>query len=185
MNTFVRSFVTAEFFFWSAWNSIIPIMSIFIIKAIPQTDITTASLLYGVHSLVRVIVELLAGKYEAKSTQNQKIIYVVIGIIICVMAYLLLALVQDMFYIVIAYILIGVGIGISSPSKFALFSRNLDKKKETFEWSFYDSATLIGSATAVIIAGYVVHFLGFQTLFALAACLNLAAAFLYVALIKR
>jgi len=65
--------------------------------------------------------------------------------------------------------LIGVGFGVASPAKYALFTNHIDKEKATSEWSLYDAITLLGIAAATALGGFIASQYGFSTLFILAS----------------
>ena len=67
--------------------------------------------------------------------------------------------------IFIFYGVIGLGLGISSPVKYSLFSTHLDKNKETSEWGIYDASVFMGMAMSATIGGFIAYRYGFSLLF--------------------
>jgi MFS family permease len=184
MNKIVKSFIVSEFFWASAWNAIIPVFSVFAIKAVPGSNISLATTAFGVHVAVRIIVELLFSKYFSNVTSNRaRIMFTLIGIVIVCCGYIGFAFIDNPALSYVFYGLLGLGIGISVPPKMALFSSNLEKGKEAFAWSILDVTSMGGSAVAAVIAGTVIHIYGFQTLFAISAFVNLLSALPYILLI--
>lgn len=183
MNKIVKAFIVSEFFWASAWNAIIPVFSVFAIKAVPGSNISLATTAFGVHVAVRIIVELIFSKYFSKVTSNRsRIMFALIGIIIVCLSYIGFAFISNPWLSYVFYGLLGLGVGINVPPKMSFFSSNLEKGKEAFAWSIYDVTSMGGSAVAAIIAGYIIHDFGFQTLFAISAFVNLLSTLPYILL---
>lgn len=180
MNPVVKAFIISEMFLWSAWNAIIPIFAIFAATQIPGGNTEVAASSYSVHLVVRVIFELISGKYLSKSNEMQKFIAAILGIVLMSAGYVGFALTKNVSSIFLFYGVIGMGLGIASPAKNSLFSSHLDKDKEVTEWSIYDGFVFMGMALAATIGGFVANRYGFAFLFYLVAITNLLSIIPYI-----
>lgn len=183
INPIIRAFITSEFFFWSAWNSITPIFTVFVMKGIDGSNIAIATSAYSFHLVVRIATELLIGKKFPYSKDRVKIFITLLGLVIISIAYIGLAFTRSIQAIFLFFGLIGLGFGIASPAKLSLFSIHLDRKKETYEWSVYDAISMGGMAISAFLAGLIIHEWGFQTMFALAALINFIGILPYLLLL--
>lgn len=172
LNKIVEAFIVSETFFWSAWNFVTPIFAIFVVNNIKGGNIQTAASAFSVSLIARVIFEIITGKYLNNRTDNLKFSLAIFGIVLMSIAYIGFSLSHSLFLLFLFYIIIGIGFGIASPAKYALFTEHIDKDRATTEWSLYDAITLIGIAAATALGGFIASLYGFQFLFLLAAIVN-------------
>lgn len=185
MNSVVKAFIISEIFLWSSWNAIIPIFAIFAANQIPNSNTEIAASSFSCYLIVRVIFELISGRYLSKSREIDKFIISIIGIILMSLGYLGFALTKDVVSLFFFYGVIGMGLGIASPAKNSLFSTHLDKDKEVTEWSLYDSFVFMGMAMSAAIGGFVANRYGFPFLFYLVAITNLLSMIPYILYAKK
>ncbi|MBI2613878.1 MAG: MFS transporter [Candidatus Levybacteria bacterium] len=185
MNGVVKAFIISEIFLWSSWNAIIPIFAIFAATKIPGGSTEIAASSFSCYLIVRVIFELISGRYLSKSKEMKKFIISIAGIILISIGYLGFAMTTSVTSIFIFYSVIGMGLGIATPAKNSLFSMHLDKNKEVTEWSIYDGFVFMGMAMSATIGGFVASSYGFTFLFYLAATTNLLSIIPYLLYAKR
>ncbi len=185
MNSIVKAFIVSEIFLWSSWNAITPIFAIFAANKIPGGNTEIAASAFSTYLIVRVIFELISGRYLAKSKEIQKFIISILGIILISLGYLGFAATGNIISLFFFYGLIGMGLGIASPAKNSLFSMHLDKDKEVTEWSIYDGFVFMGMAMSAAIGGFIANRYGFAFLFYLVATTNLLSIIPYVLYARR
>src|SRR3972149_834034 len=88
MNGVVKAFIISEIFLWSSWNAITPIFAIFAANKIPGGNTEVAAASFSAYLIVRVIFELISGRYLSKSNDMQKFIMSIFGIILMSVGYL-------------------------------------------------------------------------------------------------
>jgi len=181
----VKAFIISETILWSSWNAVMPIFAIFVANKIPGGNTEIAASSFSSYLVSRVIFELFSGRYLLKSSEFKKFVISIIGIIIVSLSYLGFAFTNNIFQIYLFYILIGVGVGIASPAKSCLFSCNLDKNKESIEWSVYDAIVFIGMALSATVGGFVATIYGFGFLFIIVSIMTFVSIFPYVLYIKN
>ncbi len=185
MNSIVKAFIISEIFLWSSWNAIIPIFAIFAATQIQGGNTEIAAASFSCYLITRVIFELISGRYLSKSSEMQKFVVTIIGIILMSAGYLGFAATKNVFSLFFFYGIIGMGLGIASPAKNSLFSMHLDKNKEVTEWSMYDGFVFMGMAMSATIGGFVANRYGFPFLFYLVAITNLLSIIPYILYAKR
>jgi predicted MFS family arabinose efflux permease len=185
MNPVVKAFIVSEIFLWSSWNAIIPIFAIFAANNITGGNTEVAASSFSAHLIVRVIFELISGRYLSKSNDSQKFTMAIIGIILISMGYLGFAVTKNIASIFIFYGVVGMGLGIASPAKNCLFSSHLDKDKEVTEWSIYDGFVFMGMAMSAAIGGFIANRYGFSFLFYTVAITNLISIIPYILYAKK
>ncbi len=172
-NFIVKAFLISETLLWSSWNFVFPIIALFVISRIKGGNVETVAGAYSTYLIARVIAELLSGKFLNGISEVSKLTMIILGMTIVTFAYIGFIFSSNFLMIFGAYVLIGIGLGISSPCKLALFSNHIDKTKASTEWSLYDALPFTGMAIAGIFGGFIATRYGFDLLFLLAAALNL------------
>lgn len=79
----------------------------------------------------------------------------------------------------------GVGLGLSSPAKNALFSIHIEKNKEATDWSISDAVTFGCMALAATLGGFFETLYGFSVLFIIASVINLFGAIPFILFIYK
>jgi predicted MFS family arabinose efflux permease len=185
VNSVVKAFIVSEIFLWSSWNAVIPIFAIFAATKIPGGNTEIAAASFSTYLIVRVVFELISGRFLSKSSDLQKFIMSISGIIFISIGYIGFALAKDVTALFIYYGVIGMGLGIASPAKNCLFSSHLDREKEVAEWSMYDSLVFMGMAMAATVGGFVANRYGFTFLFYIVSVTNLLSIIPYVLYAER
>ncbi len=184
VNSFVKAFIISEGFVWSAWNFMIPIIAIFIANNIPGGTIEIAAMAFSSYLISRVIAELITSKYLSGTDNKYKLKFVLSGLALLSFGYVNFIFSYSILQLFFAYIVAGVGMGITAPAKYSLFSIHLDKGREAFEWSAYDAVTFIGMALSTALGGFIAAQYGFQILFILACIVNVVGAIPYLLYMK-
>lgn len=185
INPIVQSFVVAETLLWSAWNFFFPLVGVFVVTKINGSNLSIVATAYSIYLMARVISELLSARYFVKRGDRIKLVVAICGSLLLGFGYLLFIVANSVAFLFIIYLILGAGLGISSPAKYSLFSIHLDKNKEANEWSFYDAISFAGMAISGIIGGMVASIFGFNVLFLIASFLNLLGIFPYFFLLKK
>lgn len=180
VNSIVKAYIISDSLLWSAWNFVTPIFAIFVVNNINGGNIETASFSFSTYLIARVILELIAGKMLIQTSDKRKMRMAISGMLLMSMAYLGFAFTKEVFYIYFFYIIAGMGLGLASPAKNALFSIHLDKNKEAAEWGISDAITFAGMALTSALGGFIAKMFGFQVLFLLAFTINILATLPYI-----
>ncbi len=185
VNQIVRGYIISESFVWSAWNFVIPILAVFVVNQVKGGSVQTAASAYSIYLITRVVFELICGKILLKTNDQKKYVIALVGITILGFSYLFFSLSQSVSMLLIAYMVAGAGLGLSSPAKNALFSIHIEKNKEATDWSIADAVTFGCMALASALGGFFESIYGFHVLFALAALINFLGAIPFLLFIYK
>ncbi len=180
VNPIIKAYIYSETFLWSGWYLVIPITALFATTNIVGGNIQFAATGFSVYLVTRVVFELISGQYLAKTTDKKKLIVAAIGVVLTSLGLFSFALSNTIVGFFISYAIGGMGMGIGTPAKNALFSIHMDKNLETAEWSIADGVTLIGMAMATALGGFVAAAYGFQVLFIGAGAVTLLGVLPYL-----
>lgn len=180
INPLVKAFMISECFLWSGWNFIAPIFAVFAINNIQGGKIEIAASGYSIHLIARVIFELILGRYLSKATDDKMLKITMLGISIVTLAYIGFIFTNTILLFFFFYAIAGMGLGIASPAKGALFASHLDKNKASIEWGLTDASAFISIALAASLGGFIAGEYGFRVLFIISAILNTISIIPYI-----
>ncbi len=184
ITSLVKAYTVAETLLWSAWNFITPIFGIYVTSLVGGT-VDVAATAYSIYLVSRVIFELVSGRYLVKKAIAYKFLLTILGMAIISLSYVGLAYSQLIIQIYIFYGMIGLGIGLATPAKNALFSSHLTPDNDTSQWSNLDASVFLSMALAAVVGGFIARVYGFETLFLVAAVVNLVGIIPYLIYIKH
>ena len=162
-----------------------PIFAVFVVQKIPDGNVTIAASSFSAYLLVRVLFELISGKYLVGKGEKTKFYMTIIGKIILSFSYLGFGISTAIWHIFAFYAVAGIGIGLASPAKYSLFSTHLDKNKETEEWGVYDASVFAGMAFSAALGGFIAKVYGFNVLFYAATVVSLIGVMPYILYIRH
>jgi len=178
-NIFVKAVITSETIFWSSQNLFAPIFAIFVANEISGGNIETAATAISMYWVVRILLELFSTIFFNKPKETTRLALVIIGFIITGIAQFFFIKADSILSIYIIYSAIGIGIGLASPQRNALFSSHIDKDQETTEWGAYDVIVFIGIALSTTLGGFIATQYGFKSLFLVSGILCLVSVIPY------
>ncbi|CAN5211220.1 hypothetical protein BH09PAT1_BH09PAT1_7700 [soil metagenome] len=185
LNKIIRAYIISESLVWSAWNFVIPILAVFVVDHIKGGSIQTAASAYSIYLISRVIFELICGRILMRTSDRRKYILAAIGIVTLSLAYICFSFSTSVSTLILGYTIAGIGLGLSSPAKNALFSIHLDKNKEASDWSISDAITFGCMALASSLGGFLASIYGFNVLFIVAAVINILGAIPFILFIYK
>lgn len=184
VNPIVRAFIISEAFFWSGWNLINPIFAVFVADQVCGGSVEAAGFAVTTYLISRIIFELITAKVLAEASDQKRFVFSLTGIILIGIVYFIFSFAETIGLVIGLQLLSGVGFGIASPAKYALFSEHLDKGKESTEWGIYDAITLSGMALTAMLGGFIAQNNGFSTLFRFSAIMIMLGAFPFILFVK-
>jgi DHA1 family quinolone resistance protein-like MFS transporter len=161
----------SDIFVLTGFGLIAPILAIFIKENLVGGTIFSAGLATTIFVITKSMVQLPFSKYVDK--HDDKLKWLIIGLFITSTVPFLYIFATNIKMIYIAQIIYGVGSGLAFPTWLGLWSRNLDKKQESFEWSLYSTLVGLGTAVTAAIGGAIAQFIGFNTTFIIVGILSI------------
>ncbi|MBI2671952.1 MFS transporter [Candidatus Woesearchaeota archaeon] len=182
MNRTIKLLMISDVFVVTGFGLIDPILAIFIKENLIGGTVFTASLASTIFLLVKSMVQLPFSKYIDKESDKTK--WVILGSIFISIVPFIYIYSSHIKMIYLAQILYGIGAGLSFPTWLGLWSTNLDKKNESFEWSLYSTLVSLGVAVAAAIGGAIAQFIGFTYTFMFVGLMSFIGSFILLGLEK-
>jgi MFS family permease len=164
MHKAIKILLLSSLFFNISAGAFGPIYAIFVEKI--GGDLLTASTSWAIYSGVIGVLTIVFGKFETKWNQRKLI---VLGYALEAFINLGYIFIRTPFHLVMLQAALGVVIAFHNPAWDSIFSKSIDKGKETEDWGYWEGSTRIIAGIGAIIGGAIVTVFGFRTLFLLMA----------------
>jgi len=149
----------------TGFGLIAPIFAIFLKDNLVGGSILSAGIASAIFLITKCIVQLPFSKYIDK--QEKKIRWLLIGTIIISIVPIMYVFADHIYWIYISEFIYGVGAGIEYPVWMSIWTRNLDKRREGFQWSVYSTSVSLIVGLAGLIGAVLVTSIGFTFTFLL------------------
>lgn len=177
LNRVVKVLILADFALLAGFGFILPVFAIFITEHIHGGDVRVAGLAATAYWITLSFVLVPFGKYLDRNHGEKDDLYFIIGgNILGALSVTGLIFASLPWHIYLLQGVYAVGMGMNIPGYTAIFTRHIDKGKEAFSWSTRAALVGVGAGIAGALGGTIVHYFGFQVLFAGAAILLLVSA---------
>lgn len=186
INKFIIFLISLNMFGEMVQGFVAPVLAIFARDHLAGGTLATAGVAIGIFWITKSILQIFVGRYlDAVGGEKNEFLALLIGnTIIALVPFLYLGVTTTSdLYLVQG--LLGIGGALAVPPWFVLFSRHIDKNKETLEWSINSTVSFgIGAGVSGIIGGQIVEALGFSQLFVIAGLAGIVSIFLTMPLYK-
>lgn len=183
MNRTVKLLMLSDIFLITGFGLMGPILAIFIKEGIVGGSIFAVGLASTVHIIVKSAVQLPFSRYV--DSHKDKLKWLIIGTFaMCTVPFIYMSA-THISHIFLAQIILGISGGLAFPTWLGLWSRNLDKKHESFEWSLYSTLTGLGTAATAAIGAAIAQYFNFRVTFIFTGILALIGATILFSLEKK
>ena len=183
MNRTIKYLMVSDVLALTGFGLIDPILAIFIKENLVGGTIFAAGLASMLFMITKSAVQLPFSKYV--DTHDDKIKWLIVGSLLISAVPFIYIFARSVYHIYMAQVFFGVGSGLAFPTWLGLWSTNLDKKKESFEWSLYSTFAGLGTAATAAIGAAIAEFIGFSYTFALVGLMSLAGCGILFMLEKK
>ena len=177
----IKAILTASFFYNFAAGLFGPIYAIYVENI--GGDILTAGAASSLFSFVIGILVLLFGLLEDNKLNKKAML--IIGYLIIAFGNIGYLFVSNTAHLFIIQIVNGVGLAVIIPSLDGIYSKNIDRGKESSEWAYWEGGTRIIYAAAALAGGFIASAYGFNALFIIMAGCAFASSFACAAFINK
>jgi MFS family permease len=171
MNRTMKMLMLSDIFVLTGFGLIQPILAIFINGGVAGGTLLTAGLASALFMLTKSLVQLPFGRYI--DGHDRKMRWLIIGTLLMALVPIIYVTARSVSQVYLAEVIYGLGSGMAYPTWLGIWSSNLDKGKESFQWSVYSTSTGIGTAATGAAGAAISSLLGFTATFLLAGLLCL------------
>ncbi|MEK6885756.1 MAG: MFS transporter [Nanoarchaeota archaeon] len=183
LNKIVKYLVYSDLVFYSGWGLISPIFAIFLLDSIIGGTAFVVGMAAGINLIVR---SLLRVPFGVMADRSQRISFHLMfwGLLIAAFVPIGYLYASLPWHVYILQIILGASLAMSTAGWTTLFSRHMDKGKESTEWGIDAVAVGLGPGIAGILGGAAVTLLGFNSVFIGVAILGLIGVLLLLVIKK-
>ncbi len=171
MNRTIKLLMLSDIFVLTGFGLIEPILAIFIKENLVGGTILAAGLASTIFLVTKCLVQLPFSRYVDQ--QENKVKWLVVGASLVTLVPFIYIFANHVYFIYAAQFLMGIGSGLVYPTWLGLWSTNLDKQHQSFEWSLYSTLTGLGTAATAAIGAAIAEYIGFIYTFALVGIMSL------------
>ena len=172
LNRIARYLIWSDLVFYSAWGLISPIFAVFILDIIQGGNALVVGFSAGINLIIRSLLRIPFGVYADK---NSKLAY---GFMFWGLLFSAIVPIGFIFsslpiHIYLLQAFLGAMLAMSTAGWTSLFSRHLDKGKESTEWGVDAVAVGLGPGITSILGGIAVTYFSFNYVFFIVALAGL------------
>lgn len=169
VNKVVMTMVYADFLLISASGFLSPISAVYITTQIAGATLATVGFVTTLFWVVKSAVQIPVSAYaDAQRGERDDFQFMIVGCIISsVVPLLYYFYVREVWQLFAVETLNGVGYALQVPTWLAIFTRHIDRHRESSEWTIHSNAIGLGFAAAAAVGGVLADRFGFRVLFLL------------------
>ena len=184
-NKIIRTLIITDFFIYSGWGLIMPVLAVFIIDSIEGGDAGVVGMAIGIYWVAKSILQIPIGKYlDRNRGEKDDYWFMVIGTFLASLTPLLFLVSSEPWHIYGLQIVHALGMAMAIPSWGGIFTRHIDRGREAETWGLESSSLGIGVGIAGIIGGFVAKSIGFTYLFVIVSVFGLLGSALLLVIRK-
>ncbi len=185
-NKIVKYLILSDLVFWTGWGLATPVFAVFIVEKIQGGNVLVVGIASAIFWLVKSLIMIPIGIFlDKKPSEKDDYLVLLAGLFIASFVpfgYIFATLPWHIYILQAAY---GFSLALAFPGWLAIFSRHLDKGKESTQWSMESTAIGLGMGVAGGLGGWLVMHFGFNVVFASAGVIGLIGAIIALALRKE
>jgi MFS family permease len=167
INRVIRVLIYSDVFLLTGMGFVAPIFAIYLTENIKGGNVEVAGFAAAVYWIVNSLVIIPIGKFLDKNHgEKDDLWFVILGNVLAalsVFGYFYAALPWHIYFLQGLY---GLGMAMNMAGYTAIFTRHIDKEKESYEWSTRGAWVGMGGGAAGAIGGWAAYRFGFDFLFA-------------------
>ncbi|MBN2252179.1 MAG: MFS transporter [Kosmotogaceae bacterium] len=182
MNRIIKLLLISDIFVLTGFGLMQPILAIFIKDELIGGSIFSAGIASMIFIVAKSAVQLPFSRYVDRRNRVFEVRGIILGTLMISIVPFIYIFSNHIKFIYLAQTLYGIGAGLAYPAWFDMWTRNLDKKNRSYEWSLYSTMTGLGTGAAAIIGATVAEFLGFTYTFLMVGCMSLIGCIILIRL---
>ncbi len=174
---FIKRFIIADTALFAGWGFVDPIFSIFIIKEIAGASLVTVGIATSIYWILKSIIQVPIAVYLDKTDGERDDFYALVAALILVgFSAISISLATRVWHVYLIQVLKAAGFGMYVASWPAIFSRHLDKKHTSLDWSLDSTSVGLAIGFTGLLSGVVVTWWGYSAVFILAGIFSFISA---------
>jgi DHA1 family quinolone resistance protein-like MFS transporter len=184
MNRTMKLLLLSDLFVLTGFGLIQPILAIYINDGgVTGGSMLSAGMASALFLFIKSLVQLPFGHYVDRQSDKSK--WLILGTLLMAAVPIIYLSANSIYHIYLAEAVYGLGSGLAYPTWLGLWSANLDKGKEGFQWSVYSTSTGLGTAATGAAGAALASQVGFAATFVSAGLLCLLGCLALIIMERR
>lgn len=170
INPVIRLFIVSDFFVVGGIGLITPIFALFITDFISGATIETVGIATAIYLITRSVgqmpVGILIDHWRGQKDDMAILLGGTFGFALIFLSYIFIDSVAELYLVQFLYGLVAAAV---LPTWYAIFTRSIDKGREGFEWSAYQTLADLSAAFTATIGSMIAASYGFTVVFIIMA----------------
>ncbi len=182
-NKIVKTLILSDIAFWTGWGLLSPVFAIFILDKIVGGSALVVGLASFVLLITKSILRIPIGKaLDNKVSEKDDYLVMVLGLFIASLVPFGFIFSYLPWHIYLLEAIHGAGLALAFAGWLAIFSRHIDKGRESTEWGVSETTLGIGMGVAGALGGFLVTKFGFNLVFSFVGILGVIGVILLLGL---
>jgi len=183
INKVIKCLVLSDLVFWAGWGLVTPIFAIFIVNNIEGGSILVVGIASAIYSILMAILRIPFGMYlDKRPGEKDDFWFLTLGLFTAALTPFGFIFSTTPLQIYLLQSIHAIGMAMSLSAWPAIFTRHLDKGKESTEWGLDATAIGLGGGIFEAIGGWAVTQFGFNLVFIAVGVLGIIGAMILIAL---
>jgi len=179
INRIVKYLILSDLAFYAGWGLISPIFAIFIVEKIVGGNVLVAGLSSAVYLILIALLRVPMGIFlDSKPGERDDYWFLTVGLFIAALIPFGFIFSRFPWHIYLLQAIHAIGMAMSLSAWPAIFTRHIDKGKESTEWGLDATSVSLGAGISGAIGGWAVTKFGFNPVFIAVGIIGLIGAFL-------
>ena len=186
LNKVAKYLIYSDLVFYTGWGLISPIFAIFILKNIAGGTAFVVGLSSAINLIIRSIVRIPFGIASDKDkTQKTAFWFMFLGLLVAAIIPLFYIIAKSPMHIYILQAILGTSLAMSTAGWACIFTKHMDKGKESTEWGIDAVAVGVGPGIAGAVGGFLVTYFSFSLVFIAVSIMGILGTLLLLAVRKN
>ena len=186
MNKVLKILIISDLLILSGFGLSDPIFAIFLKDNLVGGSIAAVGIAAAIFLLIKALFQVPIARWTDKEKGSRRELSTMLfGSILITIVPIIYIFADSIFHVYIAQAIYGFGTALACPGWYVLFTRFLDRNKEGYEWSLYETLTALGAAVTAAIGGFIAERLGFDLLFIIVAIFSFFGSALLILLFRQ
>jgi MFS family permease len=186
LNNVVKCLIAFDTSIVAAGALIAPIFAIFVVNNIVGGSAAVVGFATSIYMVSFSIARLTSAYYvDKKLSERGRVALSVVGVLMVGTSFLLCVAASRLWHVYALQALNGIGTALRYSPIMSLFTRYIDKGRESFEWGLYAVSTSLGQAFAASVGGALVDEFGFEAVFVITGGTIMVSSIISLALYRE
>jgi MFS family permease len=182
MNKVIKFLLLGDTVIFTGLGLSAPILAIFIADYIVEGSILMAGIASALYFVIKAFIQIPFSRYIDAHDDIKALRWLLIGTFLIIVTPFIYMIANHIYWIFLAQIIYGIGVGFYSPSWMGIWAGHLDEGHESFEWSTQAGVAGLGAAMTALAGAAIAQYLGFRFTFLLAGIICFIGGSVLVAL---